>query len=92
VIALLDVNVLLALFDPQHQHHSLVRRWYVANNVRVATCALTELGFVRISTNPRYPNPMSEPSQALAMIRALHAAERHEFWACQLTLADQAFE
>jgi uncharacterized protein len=88
---LLDVNVLLALFDPMHQHHSTIRTWYETNHLPVASCALTELGFVRISCNPRYPNPMDAPEQAIALLRALHADARHRFWADSPSAADAGF-
>src|SRR5713226_6496670 len=49
VIALLDVNVLVALFDPAHVHHEAAHAWFGANRKnRWATCALTENGFVRV--------------------------------------------
>jgi uncharacterized protein len=89
---LLDVNVLLALFDPLHIHHSAVRNWYATGSAPVATCALTELGFVRICSHPRYPNPVDHPEQALALLRALHSDARHEFWFDTLSLADPVFQ
>ena len=88
---LLDVNVMLALFDPVHLHHAIVRDWY-ANGLRaIASCPLSELGFVRICSNPRYPNPLDSPEQALALLRALHAEKRHTFWPDDVSLADKAF-
>ena len=88
---LLDVNVMLALFDPVHLHHAIVRDWYVNGPHAVATCPLSELGFVRICSNPRYPNPLDSPEQALALLRALHAEARHSFWPDDVSLADSAF-
>ncbi len=91
-VALLDVNVLLALFDPMHLHHALIRHWFAEGVSRIATCPLTELGFVRIASHPRYPNPMDTPAQALGLLRALHADARHEFWPDALSLVDAGFE
>ena len=88
---LFDVNILLALFDPLHQHHRVIRAWYESNNLPVASCALTELGFVRISCNPRYTNPMETPEQAVFLLRALHQDARHRFWADSPSLAHAAF-
>ena len=53
--ALLDVNVLIALFDPDHVHHGLAHDWFADNRTHGwATCPLTENGFVRVLANPAY--------------------------------------
>jgi predicted nucleic acid-binding protein len=54
-VALLDVNLLVALFDPDHVHHEFAHDWF-ADHERDgwATCALTENGFVRVLANPSY--------------------------------------
>ena len=50
---LLDVNVLVALLEMDHAHHALVERWWAASGLDWGVCALTEVGFLRIVTNPR---------------------------------------
>jgi uncharacterized protein len=46
---LLDVNALLALGLANHQFHARVAAWIAAQRpVRMATCPITELGFVRV--------------------------------------------
>ncbi len=90
-VFLLDVNVLLALFDPLHVNHARVRGWYAESSHAVSTCPLSELGFVRIASHPRYPNPVDSPEQALALLRALHDDARHVFWPDAIALADEAF-
>lgn len=58
MIHLLDVNVLLALHYTQHVHHSRTLLWsrslrrVADNEVRLASCSITELGFVRIASGP----------------------------------------
>lgn len=48
-VALLDVNVLVALFDPGHVHHEPAHEWFAANrSAGWATCPLTGNGLVRI--------------------------------------------
>jgi predicted nucleic acid-binding protein len=53
---LLDVNVLLAWGYPAHVHHDRVSHWLRdvatarAESPLLATCAITELGFVRIAS------------------------------------------
>jgi len=53
MIHLLDVNVLIALCDPVHPHHSAARRFLATGPIRDgwATCPLVENGFLRISEN-----------------------------------------
>jgi predicted nucleic acid-binding protein len=53
---LLDVNVLLAMCYEEHAHYARVQGWrslaraVAARPLRLATCAITELGFVRIAS------------------------------------------
>ena len=50
---LLDVNVLVALFNPDHIHHDTAHDWFAEHHTRGwATCPLTEQGVVRILANP----------------------------------------
>lgn len=89
--SLLDVNVLLALFDPLHEHHTLIRAWIESSRAPIASCALTELGFVRISCNPRYPNPLQTPDEAVALLSELHQDARHRYWAAAPSVVDVPF-
>ena len=71
--ALLDVNVLLALLDGDHVDHGRARDWLTAEiSSGWASCAITENGFVRVITQPRYPSPIS-PAEAIDRL----ARERH---------------
>lgn len=45
---LLDVNALVALGFRAHEFHPQVVTWLRATRPRLATCSITELGFVRI--------------------------------------------
>ena len=50
--ALLDVNVLIALFDPVHGHHEPAHAWFAHNRpFGWATCPITENGLVRVLSN-----------------------------------------
>lgn len=86
--ALLDVNVLLALFDEDHVDHGRAREWLKAD-IRGgwASCAITQNGFVRIISQPRYPNPVS-PAAAISRLAKATATEHHEFWPCSVSLVD----
>jgi predicted nucleic acid-binding protein len=47
---LLDVNALLALKHTRSSHHQICRTWMDKQGLKsMATCALTELGYIRIS-------------------------------------------
>ena len=50
-LLLLDLNVLLAVAWPNHQFHASANSALSRKN-RWATCALTQLGFIRLSSNP----------------------------------------
>ena len=63
---LLDVNALLAFRYAKHMHYTRVRHWLERQEVnergalRLATCAITELGFVRVATGPACLVPQME--------------------------------
>jgi uncharacterized protein len=78
--SLLDVNVLLALAWPNHQFHAPARTWFVAEAPRGwSTCAITQLGFVRLSSNPRFTPLAKTPAEALALLEQLIATPRHRY-------------
>ncbi|MEO1062586.1 MAG: TA system VapC family ribonuclease toxin [Actinomycetota bacterium] len=78
---LLDVNVLVALTTPDHVHHGAARRWFLARVEPFATCPLTQLGLVRVTTAlGRSPG---EASEVLALVLA-HAD--HRFIAADLAV------
>ncbi len=88
--ALLDINVLLALLDADHIDHRTARTWLAGEIAHGwASCALTENGFVRVLSQPRYPSPVS-PSQAAARLRTATDTDHHEFWPCDLSLLDRS--
>ncbi|WP_413709588.1 TA system VapC family ribonuclease toxin [Rhizobium sp. Rhizsp82] len=77
---LLDVNVLIALVDSNHEHHDPAHRWFEKNRDGWATCAITENGLIRIVSNPRYPNSTNSPVVVAEMLAALKALPGYEFW------------
>lgn len=88
-VALLDVNVLVALFDPDHIHHEAAHAWFAAHRTSGwASCPLTENGLVRVLANPSYaPNP-ERPSAVLARLRTFCASGHHVFWPDDVSLRD----
>jgi hypothetical protein len=86
--ALLDVNVLLALLDSDHVDHERAGAWLDAEiDAGWASCPITENGFVRIVSQPRYPSPVP-PAQAIALLAAAREGPHHAFWPCDVSLLD----
>jgi len=88
--ALLDINVLLALLDSDHVDHDRAGDWLDREvDGGWASCALTQNGFVRIISQPRYPSPVS-PTVAMDLLGDACAAPSHQFWPCDVSLLDDA--
>lgn len=86
--ALLDVNVLLAVFDADHVDHTEAQQFVNGELVDGwATCPLTQNGFVRIISQPRYPNSVLA-ADAVARLAAASAHASHEFWPDDRSLLD----
>jgi len=81
VIALLDVNVLVALAWPNHTHHQAARRWFLRQRKQGwATCPSTENGFIRVSSNTRIIPEARTPAEAAGLLSDLLALEGHVRW------------
>jgi hypothetical protein len=79
--ALLDLNILTALLWPAHEHHGTAHAWFRARGkARWATCPLTQLGFVRIVSNPAFSRDALSPVEAVALLGENLAHPAHEFW------------
>lgn len=90
--ALLDVNVLIALFDPTHVHHEAAHDWFADNRTEGwATCAITENGFVRVLTNPRSAVD-GRMATIVKSLRTFCASGHHAFWPDDLSLRDEMFD
>ena len=88
-IALLDVNVLVALFDPDHIHHDLAHDWFEDHReAGWATCPTTENGFVRVLTNPAYVTPAPRARDVLERLQTFRQSGFHHFWPDGVSLAD----
>jgi uncharacterized protein len=81
---LLDINVLLAIAWPQHIHHARVKRWLLAKTAHgklsVATCPLTQIGFLRISMNIKGYAADFESARLLLASLVSHKDFEHSFW------------
>jgi hypothetical protein len=80
-VALLDVNVLVALGWPNHVHHEAAHAWFAENQGQGwATCPLTEGGFIRVSSNPKVTPEARRPGEALELLRRIAELPHHVFW------------
>ena len=85
--ALLDVNVLIALFDRRHIHHDQAHTWLAQSApLPWARCPITENAVLRILGNPRYPNSPGRPAVVAPLLQGWRASSRHRFWAHGLSL------
>lgn len=89
-IALLDVNVLVALFDPDHVHHEAAHEWFSANRLHGwATCPLTENGLVRILSNAAYTGSHETTTAIRKRLDTFCSSGNHSFWPDQLSIRDE---
>jgi len=87
--ALLDVNVLTALHWPNHEHHLSAHRWAARRpHARWATCPLTQLGFLRMISNPVITPDALSPAEALALLDVSRRQATHEFWPDDVDVRD----
>jgi toxin-antitoxin system PIN domain toxin len=87
--ALLDVSVLLPLFDAGHIQHRKAVVWCAANaKAGWASCPQTQNGFARIVCQPKYPRP-ARMLDALAVLRQQVGEADHQFWPDDVSIADE---
>jgi toxin-antitoxin system PIN domain toxin len=78
---LLDLNVLIALTDPEHIHRQKAERWFVSTGKDDwGVCPLTEAGFIRITTNPAMLACTITLQRAIAILQALRAHPGYHYW------------
>jgi toxin-antitoxin system PIN domain toxin len=88
--SLLDVNVLVALFDPDHAFHTAAIGWFQAHaGEGWASCPITQNGCLRVLSSPGYRNswPVQEVASRLA---ELCADPVHQFWPDNLSMLDES--
>ena len=78
---LLDLNVLTALLWPAHEYHDAAHSWFTSRpGARWATCPLTQLGFVRLVSNPAFSRDALSPQAAITLLGENLTHPAHEFW------------
>lgn len=88
-ICLLDVNVLVALAWQIHSFHTVAKAWFDIHAVKGwATCPMTQLGFIRVSSNHRIIQPSLSPLAALEILELMLAHPSHVFWQDAMSAAE----
>ena len=86
--ALLDVNILIALLDPEHLHHDRAHSWFHQNSHHGwATCPITENGCLRIMGKLYAPFGLTLP-QVAETLNGLLRMKGHRFWPDQNSIVD----
>ncbi len=87
--ALLDVNVLVALFDPDHVHHEIAHDWFAEQGRDGwSTCPLTEAGFIGVLSNAAYGGTVTRPADLVERLRRFRGSGGHVFWSDEVSLLD----
>jgi uncharacterized protein len=88
--ALLDINVIIALLDPDHTFHERAHAWWAESQAEGwASCPITENGVVRIMSNPAYSDRMRfAPADLITRLRTFASQTNHEFWPDDISLRD----
>lgn len=85
---LLDVNVLIALLDPDHSLHQRAQEWFGENAPGGWTsCPITQNGCVRVMSHPAYPNALPV-AVVMERLREATRGPFHEFWTDDISLLD----
>ena len=91
-VSLLDTNVLLALAWPNHQHHTAAHDWFSAQSRHGwASCAFTQIGFIRLSTDPAYTPAAVSPQEAALLLDELLQHKNHHFWSSPSAATPEAY-
>ena len=90
---LLDINVLIALCDPNHINHQRVTTWFEKTGAKAwVSCPITENGFVRILSNPNYPGLSGSVTAAAQLLQTLRKHKGHTFWPDDYSIADESID
>jgi uncharacterized protein len=87
---LLDINVLIALLDPDHVFHQRAHSWWgAARNRPWASCPLTENGLLRIMASATYSKTTRfSVTDIAARLNAFTGNSDHAFWPASLSIRD----
>ncbi len=88
-VALLDVNVLVAMFDPGHVFHNAAHQWFGQNRKHGwASCPITINGCIRTLSNVNYPVLNQTAAQIALDLKDFCHTTDHQFWPDSASLLD----
>ncbi len=86
---LLDINVLIALLDPDHAFHQRAHAWWAAHPRPWASCPLTENGVLRIMASGAYSSGHRfTVADLAARLDWFASTSDHAFWPDALSIRD----
>lgn len=87
---LLDINFLIALFDPKHVFHTKAHNWWAQNaGFGWASTTITEIGVIRIMSNPGYDRSTQFSVNTIAnQFRKFTEQSDHKFWPDDVSVLD----
>ena len=90
-IALLDVNLLVALFFADHIHHELAHDWFAGHRRQGwATCPITENGLVRVACQQPSAEAVLRPADVVDAFRRFCGDKHHHAWTDAVHLTDES--
>lgn len=91
-VALVDVNVLLALVWDQHVHHRAARKAFGSVADAWATCPLTESGLVRLLLTPAVVGRQVAGAETLGALRAMRSLSGWRWLSDDVSLATSGID
>jgi uncharacterized protein len=89
--ALLDVNVIVALLDPDHTFHTRAHMWLAGSKANAwASCPITENGVLRVMCGSGYGNQKFFIQDIEKRLRIFAANTDHQFWSDNLSILNPA--
>lgn len=90
-VSLLDVNVLVALFFPDHVHHEIAHDWFADHRHHGwATCPVTENGLIRVACQQPSDELLVRPADVIAHLERFCRDKHHRAWPDAVSLTDAA--
>lgn len=90
-VSLLDVNVLVALFFPDHIHHDVAHDWFADHRHEGwATCPLTENGLIRVACQQPSDDPVVRPADVIVNLSRFCRDKLHRSWTDSVSLTDSS--
>ena len=91
-VALLDDNVLVALFRAEHVNHEVAHDWFREfGQSGWASCPLTENGMLRILSRPSDVDARVPLPELIGLLNRFRENTRHEFWSDDISLRDSGW-